>query len=33
MNYELALCCIIKDEKYLEEFIIYHYIIGIEIYL
>jgi hypothetical protein len=28
-NY-LSLCCIIKNEKYLEEFILYHYIIGVE---
>ena len=30
MKYYLALCCIIKDESYLEEFIIYHHLIGVE---
>lgn len=30
MKYYLALCCIIKDEPYLEEFIIYHHLIGVE---
>ena len=30
MKYFLSLCCIIKDEKYLEEFIIYHHIVGVE---
>ena len=30
MNYFLSLCCIIKDERYLEEFIIYYRILGVE---
>lgn len=30
MKFNNAICCIIKDEKYLEEFIIYHYLIGVE---
>ena len=30
MKYFLSVCCIIKNERYLEEFIIYHHIIGIE---
>jgi hypothetical protein len=30
MKYYLSLCCIIKDEKYLEEFIIYYRILGVE---
>ena len=30
MKFNNAICCIIKDEKYLEEFIIYHHIIGVE---
>jgi hypothetical protein len=30
MAYYLSLCCIIKNESNLEEFIIYHYILGIE---
>lgn len=30
MKYYLSLCCIIKDEKYLEQFIIYHHIVGVE---
>lgn len=29
-KYYLSLCCIIKDEIYLEEFIIYHKVIGFE---
>ena len=28
--YYLSLCCIIKNERYLEEFIIYHHIVGVE---
>jgi vacuolar-type H+-ATPase subunit F/Vma7 len=30
MKYLLSLCCIIKDERYLEEFIIYYRILGVE---
>ncbi len=30
MKYFLSVCCIIKDEKYLEEFIMYNYLIGVE---
>lgn len=30
MKYYLSLCCIIKDEPYLEEFILYHHLIGVE---
>ena len=30
MSYYLSLCCIIKNEKYLEEFIVYHNIVGVE---
>jgi hypothetical protein len=30
MKYYLSLCCIIKDERYLEEFIIYYRILGVE---
>lgn len=30
MSYYLSVCCIIKNEKYLEEFIIYHNIAGVE---
>lgn len=30
MKYYLSLCCIIKNERYLEEFIVYHHIIGVE---
>ena len=30
MKYYLSLCCIIKNEKYLEEFIMYHHIQGVE---
>ena len=30
MKYFLSVCCIIKNERYLEEFIIYHHIIGVE---
>lgn len=30
MKYFLSLCCIIKDERYLEEFIIYYRILGVE---
>lgn len=30
MKYYLSLCAIIKNERYLEEFIIYYYIIGVE---
>jgi hypothetical protein len=30
MKYFLSLCCIIKNERYLEEFIIYHHIVGVE---
>jgi len=30
MKYFLSLLCIIKDERYLEEFIIYNYILGVE---
>jgi hypothetical protein len=29
-KYNISLCCIIKDERYLEEFIIYYSIIGVE---
>jgi hypothetical protein len=29
-KYNISLCCIIKDERYLEEFIIYYTIIGVE---
>ena len=28
--YNVSLCCIIKNERYLEEFIIYHKVIGVE---
>ena len=30
MKYFLSLCCIIKDERYLEEFLIYYIILGVE---
>lgn len=30
MKFNNAVCCIIKDEHHLEEFIIYHYLIGVE---
>jgi hypothetical protein len=30
MKYSLSLCCIIKDENYLEEFIIYYTLLGVE---
>ena len=30
MKYFLSLCCIIKDERYLEEFIIYYNLLGVE---
>ena len=30
MKYFLSICCIIKNERYLEEFIIYHHILGVE---
>lgn len=30
MKYYLSLCCIIKNEKYIEEFIIYHHLAGVE---
>ncbi len=30
MKYYLSICCIIKNEMYLEEFIIYHHIQGVE---
>jgi hypothetical protein len=30
MKYYLSLCCIIKDERNLEEFIIFHNIVGVE---
>ena len=30
VSYYLSICCIIKNEKYLEEFIIYHHIVGVE---
>jgi hypothetical protein len=30
MKYFLSLCCIIKDENYLEEFIIYYTLLGVE---
>ena len=30
MKYFLSLCCIIKDERYLEEFIIYYRLLGVE---
>ena len=30
MKYFLSLCCIIKDERYLEEFIMYYRILGVE---
>jgi len=30
MSYYLSICCIIKNEKYLEEFIVYHHIVGVE---
>ena len=30
MKYYLSLCCIIKNERYLEEFIIYYNILGVE---
>ena len=30
MSYYLSICCIIKNERYLEEFIIYHHIVGVE---
>lgn len=29
-KYEVSLCCIIKDERYLEEFIIYYSILGVD---
>ena len=29
-KYYLSLCCIIKDERYLEEFIVYYNILGVE---
>jgi hypothetical protein len=31
--YSLSLCCIIKDERYLEEFIIYYTLLGVEHFL
>ena len=30
MKYYLSLCCIIKDERYIEEFIVYYRILGVE---
>jgi len=30
MAFKVALTCIIKDEQYLEEFIIYHHLIGVQ---
>lgn len=30
MKYYLSLCCIIKNEKYLEQFITYYHILGVE---
>lgn len=30
VKYLLSLCCIIKDERYLEEFIVYYRILGVE---
>ena len=30
MKYFLSLCCIIKNERYLEEFIIYYRLLGVE---
>ena len=30
MKYNLSLCCIIKNERYLEEFITYYIILGVE---
>ena len=30
MKYYLSLCCIIKDERYLEEFIMYYHVLGVE---
>ena len=30
MKYYLSLCCIIKNEKYLEQFITYYHVLGIE---
>ena len=30
MEFNSALCCIIKDENYLEQFIIYYHLIGVE---
>jgi hypothetical protein len=30
VKYFLSLCCIIKDERYLEEFIVYYRILGVE---
>jgi hypothetical protein len=30
IKYYLSLCCIIKDERYLEEFIVYYRILGVE---
>ena len=30
MTYYLSIVCIIKDEEYLEEFIIYHFLQGVE---
>ena len=30
MKYYLSLCCIIKNEKYLEQFIVYYHVLGIE---
>ena len=30
VSYYLSICCIIKNEKNLEEFIIYHHIVGVE---
>ena len=29
-KYYLSLCCIIKDERYLEEFIVYYNVLGVE---
>ena len=30
MKYYLSLCCIIKNEKYLEQFIVYYHVLGVE---
>lgn len=30
MKYFLSLCCIIKNEKYLEQFIVYYHVLGVE---